>query len=132
VILGIDFGLKNIGLAISAGQLAEPLRQFNYQVKSQALKEIVQTCQKNKINKIVVGLPDGPIEPQVKNFSYQLKKSLSLPIEFQDENLTSQDAIKKSLHMGRSKRQNLKHAIAASLILQAYIDKHQQSLVELD
>jgi RNase H-fold protein (predicted Holliday junction resolvase) len=73
MILGIDFGLKNIGLALSAGQLAEPLEQFKYLDLDKALGKLADICQLHQVEKIVVGLPDGPIVSQVKDFSNQLK-----------------------------------------------------------
>lgn len=131
MILGIDFGLRNIGLAVSAGQLAEPLEQFKYLDLDKALEKLAEICQLHQVKKIVVGLPDGPIVSQVKDFSNQLKTKTQLPVIFQDENLTSKQAIVKSLHMGQQKRRGFQHAIAASLILQEYIDSHEVSLVEL-
>lgn len=123
MILGIDFGLKNIGLAISSGELAEPLLEFKVTSLAKTLTKIQRLCQQYEVDKIVLGLPDGPIEKPVKKFASQLRTRTGLPVIFQDETLTSHEAVKKSLHMSLKKRRQSRHAVAASLILQLYLDR---------
>ncbi len=54
-ILGLDFGLSIIGLAIAEGPLAEPLGQ----VKWQSSEKLIEVISKNGPDLVVVGLPDG-------------------------------------------------------------------------
>ncbi|MBU1931942.1 Holliday junction resolvase RuvX [Patescibacteria group bacterium] len=122
MILGIDFGLKNIGLALSAGELVEPLGHLKSLSLDKTISRINQLCQDHQIEKIVIGLPQGSLKLRIEQFTTQLKKVINLPIIFQDETLTSQEAVKKSLHQPLKKRQQSQHAIAAALILQAYLD----------
>jgi len=58
-ILGIDYGRKKLGLAISEGPLAEPLRILRYQeikILSERIRKIVEAL---RIEKIVVGISEG-------------------------------------------------------------------------
>jgi len=119
-ILAIDFGLKNIGLAISSGELVEPFGQIKVSHHFKAIDKLVSLCQQNQIKLIVVGLPEGKLVKKIKEFGHQLKKAANLPLVFQDETLTSKQAVKKMIEAKKplKKRQKQKHMISACLILQ--------------
>jgi len=125
-ILAIDFGLKNIGLAISNGELAEPFGQIKVSYPQKAIEKITSICEKNKIEIIVVGLPEGKLVKKIKEFGKQLKKATSLSVVFQDETLTSKQAVKKMIEAKKplKKRQKQDHTFAACLILQDYLDQN--------
>lgn len=124
-ILGIDYGLKRIGLAMSDSGLAEPLKVINWSDEATVIKEISRLCQKYAIQKIVIGLPEGKIAFQVKKWGKRLSRESRLSIVFQDETLTSQEAIVKMIEAGRGQkaRREKKDAVAAALILQKHLDK---------
>ena len=119
--LGIDFGLKNIGLAMSEGFLVEPLSV----VKD--VKQISRICQEYKIEKIIIGLSEGEMAKKTRAFGEKLARQTSLPVEYQDETLTSEEAKELMVKIGKpkKKRQGQAHAIAASLILQAYLERRK-------
>lgn len=121
-ILGIDFGLKKIGLAFSEGELAEPLGTIQKTPKT--INKIKNICEERTINKIVIGLPESGIVNEVKQFGKGLERTIHLPIIYQEETLTSQDAVSKMLEGGRSKkfRRQQEDAIAAAIILQNYLE----------
>jgi len=123
-ILAIDYGLKKIGLAFSETGLAEPLLVIRNQLS--VVSKISNLCQKYKIEKIVIGLPEGKIATRVKEFGKKLFSFTELPVVFQDETLTSKEAIAKMIEAGRGrkKRQEKEDAIAAAIILQTYLDSH--------
>lgn len=104
MILGIDYGPKNIGLAISEGFIAEPYEVIHH---PEALKDIIT---KLKINKIIVGVSEGQSRELAQDFGKNLQSVIGLPIEFVDETLTSFEAGDKN------------HAKAAAFILQRYLD----------
>lgn len=104
MILGIDFGLKNIGLAISEGFIAEPLKIVH------SLSEIKKTVDDLKIEKIIVGVSESKSQKLAEEFGNKLKSMLGLPVEFVDETLTSYEAGEKN------------HSKAAAIILQRYLD----------
>lgn len=118
-LLGIDFGLKNIGLAIAEGFLAEPIGA----VKS--ARAVQRVCQEQGIEKIIIGLSEGKMAQKTRAFGKRLAREISLPVEYQDETLTSEEAKELMVKIGKPKkrRQNQADAIAAALILQSYLDQ---------
>ncbi len=120
--LGIDFGLKNIGLAIASGPLAEPLRVIKNSPKVN--QELHQICDRMQIKKIVVGLPEGRIAEAARKFAVSINKTLKIPVAFQDETFTTKIAAKNLIEAKakKTKRQGPKHAYAATVILQEYLD----------
>ena len=118
-LLGIDFGLKNIGLAMSEGFLVEPLGVIKN------VKRINLICQEHKIKKIIIGLSEGEMAQKTRIFGEKLTRQTNLPVEYQDETLTSEEAKELMVKIGKpkKKRQRQAHAIAASLILQAYLER---------
>lgn len=124
-ILAIDFGLKHFGLAINEAGLAEPLIQLEIKTSQKTFSRLKQICLKNKINLIVLGLPQGKLASIIKKFGQNLKKELGLPVVFQDETLTSKEAKQKMIEANKplKKRRN-DHLFAACLILQSYLDEN--------
>lgn len=123
-ILGVDFGLKKTGLAIADGNLAEPyivLKHRDMKVLKKKMKDIVQ---KEKIEKIVVGISENKMAEKTREFWKGMKKDLAIPIVFQDETLSTRVAQMKSIGAGirRKKRKKMEDAYAAALILQDYLD----------
>ena len=96
---------------------------LNNQSNNKTIQEIKQICQKEKINKIIVGRPvclDGKISSQTKRTDFfidQLKKEIRLPIDVADERLTSK--IAKQL-TGRDDE----HSVSAMIILRDYLSRN--------
>lgn len=122
VFLGIDFGEKNIGLAIASGPLAEPLQ--NLKNTAEIFKQIRQICKRIGVDKIVIGISEGKMAQKTENFAKKLQTNLQIPVVFQDETLTTKLTTQKLKAAGakRKKRRGPEHAFAASLILQDYLD----------
>ena len=121
--LGIDFGLKHLGLALADGPLAEPFAEKKYQIETEALKFLNRICQEQNIETIVIGLPEGKLAATVKTFGEQLKKLTNLAIFFQDETLSTIEAKEKLLAANAPRRKRrADHRAAAALILQEYLD----------
>lgn len=122
-VLAIDYGTKNIGLALSddTQKLAFVYTTLDQKDIFSKLKDI---CEKEGVEKIIVGLPiglsgrDTEITKLVKNFVNNLKSNLkNINIEIIDERLTTVQA---------SKLENNKNNIdelSAQVLLQAYLDK---------
>ena len=128
-ILGIDLGEKRIGLAIAEGDLAEPLTIIEVSKQDSALEKIVEICQQERVQKIVLGLPlesEGRLGPQaqkVKRFGRKLAEVTGLKIIFWDETLTSKEALAKMVEAGKPvKKRRFLDDVAAALILQEYLD----------
>ena len=106
MILGIDYGLKNIGLAISEGSITEPYKTVS------GLKEIENIVKKLAITKIIVGISEGKSKQRALGFGKKLGSVLGLPVEYVDETLSTYEAGPKA------------HAKAAAIILQRYLDEN--------
>jgi putative Holliday junction resolvase len=123
--LGIDYGSKKIGVAISdeLRQLAFPHTVFKNLSTSDAVKKISEICDKNKVSKIILGRPIGykgnaqKILRQLEEFKLRLEDKTSLPVEYENEVLTTRQAERVT---GRHKNLD---ASSAALILQTYLDK---------
>lgn len=129
-ILGIDFGTKTIGLALSdPGQtIAFPFENVPSQ---QALVRIKKLLTEEDIGEIILGKPlnmkglPTAMTEQVEDFLGKLRSEVTQPVYFQDERLTSALVGKMFQAHGISSRKSrpLKDAIEASQILQSYLDK---------
>jgi putative Holliday junction resolvase len=138
-ILGIDYGAKKIGLAKSDEQnkFALPLEIIKSGDRETALKRLREVCRQEEIEKIVVGVPIALQAEKRENlfrlkdlqnkqmrevlaFVDWLKANLELPIEVEDERLSS----KLANVLGRQQiKKGDDDAVAAMLILQTYLDR---------
>jgi putative Holliday junction resolvase len=122
-LLGIDYGSKRIGLALSdeAGGFAFPHSVIPNDGK--ALQKISDICAEQGISKIVIGESlDYKGKPnlvmrEILPFAEKLGKATGLPLEFEKEYLTTAEA---SRIQGKNETID---ASAAALILKSYIDK---------
>lgn len=124
-VLGIDYGRRKVGLAISLSSLSEPYKVIRYKHTNQLFRQIRAVIQELGIEKIIIGVSEGAMEIEIKNFGEVLQKEIEIPVEYFDETLTSLDARNLSQESGikRKKRKNMEDAYAASLMLQGYLDK---------
>lgn len=120
--LGVDFGLKRVGLAISEGTLASPLETVSVRGVKDAIQKISQFAKDKGVSKIIVGLPEGRMGQNVLGFVNGLKNA-GLDVETTDETLSSQKAIRKMIeeNIPRGKRR-INDAYSAAIILQDYLD----------
>lgn len=121
-VLAIDYGTQRIGIAVSFHTLAEPLEIIkNHQG---ALARIVELCQQNNVEKIIVGLSENEMAKKTERFVAELKKVISVPIVFFDETLSSHAVHQKLKTAKQSKRSgNIDH-YAATEFLQEWIDEN--------
>jgi putative Holliday junction resolvase len=125
-ILGIDYGLKKIGLAISReGEIAEPYGMIKDKEDADKIKTIIRICRDQHIEKILIGLPDGTLRESVINFARRLKKEVKKEVGLVDETLTTKKAISimKELKFSRNKKGIKEDQIAAALMLQEALDQ---------
>ena len=131
-VLGIDFGDRSIGLAVSdkLHVTAQTLGRYRVKSKEEDKKYFKDLVKKYEISKIVIGFPlrmDGSSGTRVektKKFAQWLEKTIRLPIIFWDERLTTQQALKiLSLQKIKIRRKKiLKDQISAALILSSYLE----------
>lgn len=131
-ILGIDYGNKKIGLAISTPEhtISMPHSRIFARTKQEQLTKIIAFVLKYDICAIVVGLPinmDGTNGQQVKvliSFINKLVTRITLPIYLQDERLTSKaaDSLLKIMGFNRRQRNKKDDMPAASMILETMLE----------
>jgi len=123
-ILAIDYGKSKIGLAVNYGKMADPLSVIKVSGRKEAVKKIKKISQTEKVDKFLVGLPDGCLAEEIKQFADQLAKETGIQVLFGDETLTSQQAVKKMIEAGKPlyKRRQQEDAVSACLILQNYLE----------
>ncbi len=130
--LGIDFGSKRVGLALSdrLNLIASPYRTLDYVSEKELIAQLKSIVYENNIEIVVLGLPinmkgeDTIQTKKVRNFK-KLLSGLGLPVIYEDERLSSISA-KNSLVLQNIKTGHNKGAIdrtAAAIILQQYLDK---------
>jgi len=121
-ILGIDYGLAKVGLALADENLAQPLKVVKNSPR--LIEKITRFCQTEGVEKIVIGLPEGKISGAVRKFAADLALATNLPIIFWDETLTSREAVAKMVAAGKRQkaRREEEDAVAAAIILQNFID----------
>jgi putative holliday junction resolvase len=136
-VLGIDYGRRRIGLAISdeAQFLARPLEPF-YRTHSLAkdLASITRLARDLGAGTVVVGLPlnmdgsKGEMALEVEAFVTRLNESSGFDVLVFDERLTSSEAERVLLEgdVKRKDRKRLRDGLAATLILQGFLDSRPQ------
>lgn len=121
-ILGIDYGKKKVGLAISEGLSVSPFRILEITSLADALQQVIKIIQTEEIDKVIVGLAEsGESKSMTEKFIKELKKNIEVTVV--EETLSSHfaDNQMKTLGIKKSKKgQN--DAVAAAHILQEYLD----------
>jgi putative Holliday junction resolvase len=123
--LGIDYGKKKIGLAMSEGKLSEPYQVIRYADYEKMIFHIKRIVEKQKVENVVVGMSENEMGEEINRFVKTLRSILNpVPCTVHDETLSSYDAIEMSVASGmsRKKRKEMEDAFAASIMLQNYID----------
>lgn len=121
--LGIDFGLKRIGLAVSEGELASPWQILEVNNFSDAIEKISGVIKNSSFEKIVIGLPEGKMGKNVIGFIKALSKK-GIEVETADETLSSKNALQTMIEQGvKEKKRHLQDAYSAAEILQNYLDQ---------
>ena len=129
IILGVDYGRRKIGLALSEGSLAQPLGVVKVTSSLDAVGKMRQAVAKHLAGTIVLGISEGKMAEEQKEFARLLSQTLPVEVRTWDETLTTMDAKSLSLaaHLPRAKRRKLEDAFAASVMLQSYLDHETAS-----
>lgn len=130
--LGIDYGAKRTGLAITdvMGIVASPLETFTSQGMKQDIDHIISIINTKQVDTIIIGLPlnmDGTMGKRAKStefFGKTLGRATKIPVIFRDERLTTVEAYSQ-LEQAKVKKRKQKAVVdqvAAQIILQDYIN----------
>ncbi|MFH1368694.1 MAG: Holliday junction resolvase RuvX [Elusimicrobiota bacterium] len=132
-ILGIDYGTKRIGIAVTdaLGITVQPLTVMERKSAAEDIRRINEIISEKQVGTIVVGMPSnmngtpGRLSDEIKWYAGKLKEGTGLPVEFVEERLTTFSAermLTEEADMPRSKRKKVRDKIAAVFILQNYMD----------
>ncbi|MGC4122491.1 MAG: Holliday junction resolvase RuvX [Myxococcales bacterium] len=130
--LGLDVGDKTVGLALSdalgiTAQGLPTVRRMGFQAD---LEAVAGVCSEHAVEVLVVGLPlnmdgsEGPRAEKSRKFGDALAAKAGIPIEYQDERLTTVQAERVLLEadVSRQKRKKVIDKLAAQVILQSWMD----------
>lgn len=135
-VMGLDFGSKTVGVAISdpLGITAQPIeivRRKSENKLRQTLARLEELIKEYQVTQLVLGLPKnmnntlGERAEKSLEFKEMLERRTGLPVVMWDERLTTVEA-NRTLMEGNVRRENRGRyvdAIAAVLILQGYLDR---------
>lgn len=128
-ILGLDYGAKRIGVAVSDDNAGMAFPREILPNDARVFQAISSIIKSEEISKIVVGDPgDNLIASAVREFATKLEKEFSLPIVMEKEFMTSmhvsQAGGKKPIaRLEKQDKSPKRDDSAAALILQRYLDK---------
>jgi putative Holliday junction resolvase len=131
-LLGLDFGTRRIGAAVSDPRrlIATPLEVRQRRDPVQDSRHYRELVREHEIDGIVIGLPlhtggrEGSSARLVRAFGTWLAEVTGLPVIYYDERYTTVDAEDTLIAAGlkRSKRKGLRDMLAAQILLQNYLD----------
>lgn len=133
-ILGIDFGERRIGLAVSdpQGSFALPLTTIERQTDRRAAYRIADLASQEGIGALVFGEPKGldghatEATQRVHRFAQRLARITDLPVHWVDEALTTVEASQRLQEAGMDRQRDpsgRRDAVAAQIILQEALDR---------
>lgn len=124
-ILGIDYGERKVGIAMSEGILAEPLKVVRGENPKELLEKVAALVRSESPGKLVIGISEGKSAIGARKFGDMLGKALNIEVVYEDETLSTLSAQELSIsaNIKRKKRKAMEDAYSAALILQKHIDK---------
>lgn len=135
-IMGLDVGSRTVGVAVSdmlgwTAQGVEIIR-INEDEKEFGIDRVKELVKQYEVTGFVLGLPKnmnntlGPRAQASQDYGDLLKQTFDLPVDFEDERLTTVEAdrmLVEEADVSRKKRKKVIDKLAASLILQNYLDR---------
>lgn len=135
-IAGLDVGTKTVGVAISdeMGWTAQGIETISVDTENRHLgfKRIAALIEEYQISLFVIGLPKnmngtiGPRGESCQEYAKLLEQKFNIPVKMMDERLTTIQAERILLEadVSRKKRKDVIDKMAATLILQTYLDSN--------
>ncbi|MBS3766285.1 Holliday junction resolvase RuvX [Candidatus Bipolaricaulota bacterium] len=131
-ILGLDWGSKRIGIAISdrEGNVALGRPSHHREDLESDLDYLEELVEGEDVSLVVIGMPfhmnggEGQSAEKVREFKQALEERLPVPVDTMDERLTSSEAERVMIEsdLRREERKEKRDRVAATLILQRYLD----------
>lgn len=131
-IMGLDFGDKSIGIAISdeRGLIASPRETLRRSNLENDISQLTELARRENVEEILVGMPlsldgsEGPQARKVTEFVKSLRQQSDVPVRPWDERLTTVAAERALLeaNVSRARRKKVVDQVAAAVLLQSYLD----------
>jgi putative Holliday junction resolvase len=131
-ILGLDVGSKTVGVAVSdpLGITAQGVTTLRRKSAKGDVADVKRLAAEYEASRVVVGLPlnmdgsEGPRAAASRAFGDAVSEATGLPVEYQDERLSTVAAERVLLEgdVSRKKRREVIDRLAAQIILQAWLD----------
>ena len=135
--IGLDLGKKTLGISLSdkLGLVASFYKNIKYEDEEKLLEELSYIINKEKIDKIVLGLPknmDGTLgfrAEETIEFKKKLEKKTAKPVLLEDERLTTvlAEQVLLKADLSRKKRKQVIDGVSAVVILQSFLDKEDKN-----
>lgn len=138
-LLGLDYGDKTVGVAVSdplgmTAQGVEIIRREKASKLRRTLARIEELAKEYEVGGVVLGLPfridgsEGSRCEKTRQFGEMLARRLGLPIIYQDERLTTQEAydVMRKTGVRREKKKDFVDEIAAMVILQDFLNANSE------
>lgn len=132
--LGLDLGSRTLGIAVSdkQGIIASTYKTIHHNEEyDMLLDEVVKLVDELQIEGVVLGFPKnmnntiGPKGELSLEFKEKLEKELSIPVYLQDERLSTKSATDMLIsgNVSRKNRKKVVDSVAATIILQTFLDR---------
>ena len=136
--IGLDLGSRTLGVSLSdpSGLIASSYIVIRHNEEYDRLvTEVKKIVEEYKASEIVLGLPknmNGTIGPKGElsyKFKEMLENSIGIPVNLEDERLTTVEATNLLIKndTSRKKRKKVVDSMAATIILQSYLDKYKKN-----
>ena len=136
--IGLDLGSRTLGVSLSdpSGLIASSYTVIRHNEEYDRLvTEVKKIVEEYKASEIVLGLPknmNGTIGPKGElsyKFKEMLENSIGIPVNLEDERLTTVEATNLLIKndTSRKKRNKVVDSMAATIILQSYLDKYKKN-----
>ncbi len=134
-IMAVDYGDKRTGVAFCdvREMLASPYAVVEESYRPKLVTKLCEIAKKEGAEKLVIGLPrnmDGSYGyrcDECRALGAELEKVSALPVDFQDERLTTviSHSVLSANNVSSKKRKQSVDAVSAVMILQSYLDSHK-------
>ncbi len=131
-IIGIDFGLSKVGVAISdpSGIISMPLEVIRYKEQKDLVESLKKIALEKNVKTLVIGYPlnmnykENNMTEIIDKFKIIMEKN-DFEIYLEDERLSSEYAkkIMRQQNIKTGKNKEMVDVLAASIILQTYLDR---------
>lgn len=135
--MGLDVGKKTIGVALSDPSylIAQAQGTIKRTSQKEDIDRVLEIVEKESVEEVVIGLPkhmngdQGASVDRAKSFGRALEEAMGRPVIYQDERMTTLSADRVLMKTGvrRENRKKYVDAIAATFILQTWLDKEKRS-----